>query len=181
MLKIKNKLSFFVILTILHCSSGYNLYSQDNRASLNSNIYATILTKKPEDLYSIEKLIDLNFGDIAVTSSSGSLTIDPNPQNNIPTSTGGVVPQGSSRTRAEFLVKGKQNQQFTISVNQSSIVLQNTQNSAYTLTVKLTNYSIGKFSNSGQANFYVGGTLIVGDNQPKGTYTGTFVVNLNNN
>lgn len=179
MLKIKNKLSFFVILTILHCSSGYNLYSQDNSASLNSNIYATILTKKPGDLYSIQKLIDLNFGVIAVTSSSGSFTI--NPQTNLSTSTGGVVPQPSLRTRAEFLVKGKQNQPFTISVNQSSIVLQNTQNSANTVTVNLTNYSIGKFSNSGQANFYVGGTLIVGDNQPKGTYTGTFVVNLNNN
>lgn len=179
MLKIKNKLSFFVILTILHCSSGYNLYSQDNIASLNSNIYATILTKKPGDLYSIQKLIDLNFGDIAVTSSSGSLTI--NPQNNSPTSTGGVVPQPSLRTRAEFLVKGKQNQPFTISVNQSSIVLQNTQNSANTVTVNLTNYSIGKFNNIGEANFYVGGTLNVGANQPKGTYTGTFVVNLNNN
>lgn len=179
MLKIKNKLSFFVILTILHCSSGYNLYSQDNRASLNSNIYATILTKKPEDLYSIQKLIDLNFGDIAVTSSSGSLTI--NPQTNVSTSAGGIVPQPSLRTRAEFLVKGKQNQPFTISVNQSSIVLQNTQNSANTVTVNLTNYSIGKFSNIGEANFYVGGTLNVGANQPKGAYTGTFVVNLNNN
>ena len=179
MLKIKNKLSFFVILTILHCSSGYNLYSQDNSASLNSNIYATILTKKPGDLYSIQKLIDLNFGDIAVTSSSGSLTI--NPQTNLSTSTGGVVPQPSLRTRAEFLVKGKQNQPFTISVNQSSIVLQNTQNSANTVTVNLTNYSIGYFSNIGEANFYVGGTLNVGANQPKGTYTGTFVVNLNNN
>lgn len=179
MLKIKNKLSFFVILTILHCSSGYNLYSQDNSASLNSNIYATILAKKPTDLYSIQKLIDLNFGDIAVTSSSGSLTI--NPQTNLSTSTGGVVPQPSLRTRAEFLVKGKQNQPFTISVNQSSIVLQNTQNSAYTLTVNLINYSIGYFSNVGEARFYVGGTLNVGANQPKGAYTGTFVVNLNNN
>ena len=179
MLKIKNKLSFFVILTILHCSSGYNLYSQDNSASLNSNIYATILTKKPGDLYSIQKLIDLNFGVIAVTSSSGSFTI--NPQTNVSTSTGGVVPQPSLRTRAEFLVKGKQNQPFTISVNQSSIVLQNTQNSAYTLTVNLTNYSIGYFSNVGEARFYVGGTLNVGANQPKGAYTGTFVVNLNNN
>jgi hypothetical protein len=179
MLKIKNKLSFFVILTILHCSSGYNLYSQDNSASLNSNIYATILAKKPTDLFSIQKLIDLNFGDIAITSSSGSLTI--NPQTNVSTSTGGVVPQPSLRTRAEFLVKGKQNQPFYISVNQSSVVLQNTQNSAYKLTVNLTNYSIGYFSNIGEANFYVGGTLIVGANQPKGTYTGTFVVNLNNN
>lgn len=179
MLKIKNKLSFFVILTILHCSSGYNLYSQDNRASLNSNIYATILTKKPGDLYSIQKLIDLNFGDIAVTSSSGSLTI--NPQTNVSTSAGGIVPQPSLRTRAEFLVKGKQNQPFTISVNQSSIVLQNTQNSANTVTVNLTNYSIGRFNNRGEANFYVGGTLKVDANQPKGTYTGTFVVNLNNN
>ncbi|WRQ32746.1 DUF4402 domain-containing protein [Bacteroidales bacterium MB20-C3-3] len=179
MLKIKNKLSFFVILTILHCSSGYNLYSQDNSASLNSNIYATILTKKPGDLYSIQKLIDLNFGVIAVTSSSGSFSI--NPQTNVSTSTGGVVPQPSLRTRAEFLVKGKQNQPFTISVNQSSIVLQNTQNSANTVTVNLTNFSIGYFSNVGEAHFYVGGTLNVDANQPKGTYTGTFVVNLNNN
>ena len=168
-----------MILTILHCSSGYNLYSQDNSASLNSNIYATILTKKPGDLYSIQKLIDLNFGVIAVTSSSGSFTI--NPQTNVSTSTGGVVPQPSLRTRAEFLVKGKQNQPFTISVNQSSIVLQNTQNSANTVTVNLTNFSIGYFSKAGEAHFYVGGTLNVDANQPKGTYTGTFVVNLNNN
>ena len=179
MLKLKNKFSLFLILVILLCSSGHNLYAQDNSASLNSNIYATILARKPGDLYSIQKLIDLNFGDIAVTSSSGSLTI--NPQTNVSTSTGGIVPQPSSKTRAEFLVKGKQNQPFTISVNQSSVVLQNTQNSAYNLTVNLTNYSIGYFSKVGEAHFYVGGTLNVAANQPKGTYTGTFVVNLNNN
>lgn len=167
-----------VFLTSLLLLSGFDLYSQD-QASFNSNVYAKVLTRKVGDAYSIEKIVDLNFGNIVSASTSGSLTI--NPQNNYTTNTGGVSPLPSIRTRAEFLVKGKANMYFTVSINTSTITLQNTMNSGQTLTLSLSNYTTGRFNSTGDGYLYIGGTLNIGANQPSGSYQGTFSVTLNNN
>ena len=168
----------YVFLTFLLLLSGFDLYSQD-RASFNSNVYAKVLTRKVGDAYSIEKILDLNFGNIVIASTSGTMTI--NPQDNFPSNTGGVSPLPSARTRAEFLVKGKANMYFSVSINTSSITLQNTGNSGQKLTLSLSNYTTGRFNNIGVAYLYVGGTLNIGANQPSGSYQGTFTVTLNNN
>ena len=173
------KLYFIVISSLLMWLNGIQLYAQDNSGSFNSNIYATIRPSSTKDPISIQKLIDLSFGEIAVTSSSGTLTI--NPQNNVSASAGGIILQPSLRTRAEFQLTGKQNQNFSISISQSSIVLQNIDFPGSSLNVTLTSYSVGRFNNTGSASLYVGGTLNIGANQPKGTYIATFVINVNNN
>lgn len=168
----------YVFLTFLLLLSGFDLYSQ-NQASFNSNVYAKVLTRKVGDAYSIEKILDLNFGNIVIASTSGTMTI--NPQNNFPSYTGGVSPLPSERTRAEFLVKGKANMYFSVSINTSSITLQNTGNSGQTLTLSLSNYTTGRFNSTGNGYLYIGGTLNIGANQPSGSYQGTFTVTLNNN
>jgi hypothetical protein len=168
----------YVFLTFLLLLSGFDLYSQD-RAFFYSNVYAKVLTRKVGDAYSIEKILDLNFGNIVIASTSGTMTI--NPQNNFPSYTGGVSPLPSERTRAEFLVKGKANMYFSVSINTSSITLQNTGNSGQTLTLSLSNYTTGRFNSTGNGYLYIGGTLDIGANQPSGSYQGTFTVTLNNN
>ena len=168
----------YVFLTFLLLLSGFDLYSQD-RAFFNSNVYAKVLTRKVGDAYSIEKILDLNFGNIVIASTSGTMTI--NPQNNFTSNTGGVSPLPSARTRAEFLVKGKANMYFSVSINTSSITLQNTGNSGQTLTLSLSNYTTGRFNSTGNGYLYIGGTLNIGANQPSGSYQGTFTVTLNNN
>ena len=168
----------YVFLTFLLLLSGFDLYSQ-NQASFNSNVYAKVLTRKVGDAYSIEKILDLNFGNIVIASTSGTMTI--NPQNNFTSNTGGVSPLPSERTRAEFLVKGKANMYFSVSINTSSITLQNTGNSGQTLTLSLSNCTTGRFNSTGNGYLYIGGTLNIGANQPSGSYQGTFTVTLNNN
>lgn len=175
----KKQYLYFFLTTLLLSTNCIMLFSQDNSASLNTNIYATIRPSSTKDPISIQKVLDLNFGDIAVTSLSGTLTI--NPQTNASTSTGGVVLQPSVRTRAEFQLTGKQNQNFSISINQSSIVLQNIDYPSSSLTLVLSSYSVNRFNSSGRASLYVGGTLNIGANQQFGTYQATFVINVNNN
>lgn len=174
----RKRYCILLVLASIFLLTGYDLYSQ-NLAIFNSNVYAKVLARKVGDAYSIEKISDLYFGNIVIASSSGTLTI--NPQNNSTTNTGGVTPLPSIRTRAEFLVKGKANMDFSISINTSSITLQNTGNSGQTITLSLTNYTTGRFNNIGDAYLYVGGTLNIGANQPSGSYQGTFTVTLNNN
>ena len=179
MLKLKNKYYFSLIVSLLILLNGTDLYSQDNSGSFNSNIYATIRPSSKKDPISVQKILDLTFGDIAVTSSAGTITI--NPQNNVISNTGGIVLQPSVRNRAEFQLTGKKNQNFSISINQSSIVLQNIDYPGSSLNLSLTSYTIGRFNSVGKASLYVGGTLNIGANQPKGTYQATFVINVNNN
>ena len=178
MLKLSNKYLLVIIFSILSLLNGYELYSQGE--SLNSNIYATLITRKPKDLYSIEKILDLQFGDIGVTATSGTVII--NPQSNSVTYSGGVVLLPSSPTRAKFLIKIKKTEPFSITYGQTTIQLQNTNNPSQTLSLTLSNsYTYGITNGSIQdINLYVGGTLDVKENQPKGSYVGTFVIKLNN-
>ncbi len=178
MLKLSNKYLLVIIFSILSLLNGYELYSQGE--SLNSNIYATLITRKPEDLYSIQKILDLQFGDIGVTATSGTVII--NPQSNSVTNSGGVVLLPSSPTRAQFLIKIKKTEPFSITYGQTTIQLQNTNNPSQTLSLTLSNsYTYGIIKGNIQdINLYVGGTLAVRANQPKGSYVGTFVIKLNN-
>lgn len=180
MLKLSNKYLLVIIFSILSLLNGYELYSQGE--SLNSNIYATIKPASNKDPISITWMADLNFGLISVTSTEGTVTIDPN-TTDPPSSSGGVILWNSPTiipTRAIFQLTGKQNQFFSITVNQSSIELQNIDYPGSSLTLRLSNNNLTRFNNRGIAFLYVGGTLNVDANQPKGTYTGTFVVNVNN-
>ena len=179
MLKLSNKYLLVIIFSILSLLNGYELYSQGE--SLNSNIYATLITRKPEDLYSIQKILDLQFGDIGVTATSGTVIINPQSIDNV-TYSGGVVLLPSYRTRAQFLIKIKKTEPFSITYGQTTIQLQNTNNPSQKLSLTLSNsYTYGITNGSIQdINLYVGGTLDVRANQPKGSYVGTFVIKLNN-
>jgi hypothetical protein len=127
---------------------------------------------------SVEKVEDLDFGYLAVTSA-GTAVI--NPDTNVMTTTGGVVALGGSRHAALFAG----------SSNRSSVVVNiKIPNQPITLTRVggTQTMTVSNFTLQGQSKrtiaaqssftFRVGGTLNVAAGQAEGVYTGTFDVTV---
>ncbi len=126
---------------------------------------------------SVVKLKDMDFGYVAVTTA-GTAVLEPNAD--VLTTTGGVVPVGGTPHSAEFAG----------SATTSSIVNIKVPNQPSTLTRVggIQTMTVSKFTLQGQNKrtiaaqtfftFRVGGTLNVAANQTEGTYVGTFAVTV---
>jgi hypothetical protein len=134
------------------------------------------------------KVSDLNFGQVAVGNSAGTVTVSPF---NVRTRTGGVAAAVGTSTPASFAGLGAVNQLVSIKISATSITLVR-QGGSQTMTAN--NFIIGSTptaplttaavqyriaSATGMFQFPVGATLNVGANQMPGKYTGTFSITLN--
>jgi hypothetical protein len=128
----------------------------------------------------------LDFGIIIPSNAQGFVTIA---ANGTVTSTNGIVTVPNTQSRAAFAGQGTFNQIVAISLGSNTIQLTgpganmrvdqfvvNSTPTAQTLSTVPRTFRIG--SPSGVFNFAIGGRLRVGANQRRGTYTGTFRVNL---
>jgi len=129
----------------------------------------------------------LNFGHVTPTAGGGSVTVS---TGNARTVNGGVQ-VASSFTRATFKLQGAPNRSYSIHTPESQLFVSSEASSDPVLTNSLTvqNFTtfsvtrgaggaIGKLSNSGQDDLYLGGTLIVPENAVPGIYSGLVPVTV---
>lgn len=132
---------------------------------------------------------DLKFGKIIPSSTSaGTVRLQ---SNGTRTATGGIVLIGNDHQPAEFAGRGSQNQIVDIAIGANTIFLSgpgpdmavNQFQIGSTPTTFLTTaprfFRIG--SPTGIFRFPVGGVLAVAQDQPAGTYSGTWTITLNYN
>ena len=130
---------------------------------------------------SITNTVGLGFGKFA-TSSAGTVTIAPN---GLRSTSGGVILVPSDfGTTAQFVVSGRSNQTFAISLPENDVVyLINGPNRMPVNSFRSSLHSedTGTLSAGGTQTFFVGATLDVGSSQASGSYTGFFDVITNYN
>ncbi len=122
----------------------------------------------------INKIADLDFGDIAAgTSSTGTVVVAANGNR---TSTGGVsLINSGTHTAANFSITGHPNASISIILPASAII--NSGSNSMLIDNFISNVGSSTVLNSlGQSSIDVGATLSVDVNQPYGLYTGTFDV-----
>jgi len=146
------------------------------QVSASANASVTLITP-----IAITKTVDMNFGNVAVGTSPGTVVLAPAGTR---TATGGVtlpVTTGTV-TAASFTVTGAANYTFSISLPASSITLKSGANSLTVSTFLSTPTPTGTLT-GGTATLNVGATLNVPANQAAGVYTTDtpFTVTVNYN
>jgi hypothetical protein len=126
---------------------------------------------------SIVKKADLDFGELAVTTA-GTAVVDP--ISGAVTTTGTIVPVGTSAHPATFTATGSKNSVVNIRIPSAAVTLTRVGGGG---TMTVSNWTLDgktnrKFPLNSAFDFNVGGTLNVGANQPDGTYAGTFTVTV---
>lgn len=168
----KKLTAIFVVLFAVTFSS--NVFAQASSDVATADASARIIT--PIDITKVDNLV---FGNIAASSSTGTVVIAPD-ATGTRTSAGGVTPSViGSYGSAEFTVTGEANSTYTISVP-SSVTISDGNSHSMTVNNFLTNEAdlIGTFSPSGSQTIYVGATLNVGASQATGNYTGSYAVTV---
>ena len=119
----------------------------------------------------------LSFGTIATSDGSGTVTISPSGTR---TTTGGVIPINTDQGQAGvFDVTGDPTAPaFAVNVSPSATLSNGS--ATMGLDAFVTNPPIGMNGTlaNGRATLYVGGTLHVEANQPRGAYTGHYTVTV---
>ena len=150
---------------VLFIVASTNLNAQ---ASASATATATIISP-----ISIVKNVDMNFGNIAVsTLAGGTVTLDPSAAGTrTPNGGGGVSLPAITGTvaAAQFTVSGQGSSTYDISLPVSA-TLSNAGNNmvADNFTSSI---ATGSLNVSGTESFYVGADLNVGASQPPGVYT----------
>jgi hypothetical protein len=141
---------------------------------------------------SVAKTSDMDFGSIMQANTGGTVVLTP--QNTATcTATGGLIRTGTCKA-ASFSIYGKKNKRVFIRENNGGQI---TLNGPAGATMQLTNLAVGVFgmsskqgatgwdfgswrvdTNSGIAEFYVGGTLNVAAAQTPGVYNGTLLIQV---
>lgn len=166
-----NKILFFI--SILFLSFSVHSFGQ---VSATATASATIITP-----IAISKTVDMNFGNIAVSGTGGTVVLAPAGTR---TSTGGVTLPVVAGTvaAASFTVTGLSTYTFSISLPSSPITITSGSNTMTVGTFTSNPATTGTLT-GGTATVNVGATLNVGASQAAGTYTsGTpFTVTVNYN
>lgn len=163
-----------IILTgvILMSIASLSVKAQDNATAQSS---ATIVTT-----IDISKDVDLNFGNLAVTTDAGTVKLEASDAATR-TNTGGVTLPVISGTvsAAKFNVLGENNYTYAITLPASSFTLTGA-GDPMTIDEFTTNKDDNKstLSASGTDSFFVGATIHVNANQAPGTYTNTTGLNV---
>ncbi len=141
-------------------------------AGTNASGRATVLKS-----LSVLKQADLDFGKL-VAAGAGTAVIDP--VSGAVTTTGAVVPMGTSAHRALFTATGSRNSVVLIKLPKNPVTLTRV---GGTETMTVSNWTLDgspnrKFPLGRAFNFGIGGTLNVAAGQADGTYAGTFTVTV---
>ena len=141
----------------------------------------------------IVKLTDMSFGTIAGVGTAGTVVL-PAQSPATCTTTGGLIHSGACQS-ASFAIRGKHNQHVRIRDAGNSGIVTLTGPGGATMTMDTMTTRVNgmivngngqgwKFGNylitdpSGNANFWVGGTLHVAATQAAGLYTGTLTIQI---
>ena len=157
-------------IKILACAIVVSLTMNYSYAQATASATATATIVTP---ISITKNIDMNFGNISVNSSGGTVILAPNGTR---TNTGGVTLPiiTGTVTAAQFTVSGQGNYTYDITLPSSSVVLSSGANSmnanSFTCSISTTAGSLSSGS-PGTQTFNVGATLTINANQAAGSYT----------
>jgi len=149
-----------------------NVFAQATSSTASATASAKIMIP-----IAIAKNIDLSFGNIASSTSTGTVVIAPD-ASGTRTYTGGVTPSViGAYTSAKYTVTGEGSSTYTIALP-SSITINSGSNSM-TVNNFTSNESdgIGTLS-SGSQIIYVGATLNVAASQATGTYSGSYDVTV---
>ena len=181
--RLKRKISvkhFFILLL-----TGFLPFQSNAQVTISSSAAATIVT-----VIAITKNYNLDFGNLAVTTTAGTCVLAPIAGNNpTRTVTGGVtLPAFHGTPRAaEFVVTGVPTQIFTINIPAADLTITSGSNTmivrTYTtdMTVVTAGTSWTGTLGATGTTFHVGATVIVSANQPAGLYQNTtgFPVTVN--
>jgi hypothetical protein len=168
----KNRISTLLVLAVVMIAFSTDAFGQNATATATATIVSPI---------AITKDVDMNFGNVAVNTSAGTVILAPDGTRS---STGGVTLPATTGTvaAASFTVTGTSG--YTFSITLPSVATTVTSGSD-NMTVDTFTSSLGATSTltGGTATLEVGATLNVTGSQAPGTYvSGTpFTVTVNYN
>jgi hypothetical protein len=174
--KMKQITKFFALAFVMIAFSA-SLFAQTNVATATAT--ATIVTP-----VTITNNGDLNFGNVVASVGGGTVTITPAGARSAVGVTLPAVP--GTVTPAHFNVTGTANFTYTIAITGTPVTVTSGANTmtvnAFTST-PVAGVGTGLLDGTGAQTIDVGATLVVGANQPAGTYvSGTpFTVTVNYN
>ncbi len=169
----KTTLKIFTLTAILFGFATIS-YAQESASVSDASVGANIITA-----ISLAKDVPLHFGDIIAQTQGFDVLLTPA---NVRTTGGAALPTftGSNpHTAGTFNVEGEANASYQITFPTSTTI--NGPSSA-TMTVKT--FTSNKPNNKstlngdGEDDFSVGATLVVGNNQTPGSYSGTYTVTV---
>jgi len=159
-----------------------DLFAQTNVASVNARagvVHAITITKTT----------DLNFGNLSVGSTGGTVVYDPNTLSRTASAGSSItLPSVTGNpTLATFTVSGESLYSFIVTLPSTTLTLDDGLSHTMTVNSFTSNLSssgsIGTLNSSGTATLTVGATLNVNANQYVGTYNSTipFTILVNYN
>ena len=155
-------------------------FSMLSFAQVSATAQATATIIKP---ITISKTIDMNFGNVSVSSVGGTIILAPNSTRSI---TGGVTLPNfnvGTVTAASFKVTGANNYTYSITVPSTPTVVKHSTDQMSIDTFISDPSLIGTIQSNGEQVINVGATLTVVANQPAGVYISDtpFTVTVNYN
>jgi hypothetical protein len=157
------KISFLLTTVVLVAISAIS-YGQQT-ASATASASATIITP-----ISISKTVDLNFGNVAVGGTSGTVAIT---AAGVRSATGGVTlpATAGSPAAASFTVTGQGSYTYAITLPSTATTIDDGLSHTMTVGTFVSNPGTTGTLSSGTQTLTVGATLNVGANQTPGVYT----------
>jgi hypothetical protein len=153
------------------------IFSSSGQVSANANVTATIVTP-----ITITKILDINFGNIAIGALAGTVTINPSSVRSL---TGGITLPTITGTfnAAKFEITGENNYGYSITLPSTDTIVDD--GAGHSMIVNNWTSSptpVGLLS-SGKQDLFIGATINVLANQPAGTYTSNipFTITVNYN
>ena len=142
------------------------------QATATASASATIITP-----ISITKTIDLNFGNVAVSATTGG-TVILDPTGSRTTGGGGVTLPATTGTvaAASFDVAGAASFTYAITLPTSTVTISSGSNSMNVTTFTSLPSATGTLSSGGTQTLTVGATLAVAAGQAPGSYTNTTAI-----
>ena len=169
------KITILAATIALVSIAGTTFAQQTSSATASAS--ATVITP-----ISISKTVDMNFGNVAVGSSLGTVVLA---TAGTRTSTGGVsLPATTgSPTAASFTVTGQGNYTYAITLPSTALTITDGASHNMTVTTFTSNPGSTGTLSSGTQTLLVGATLNVGASQATGAYTSAtpFTVTVNYN
>jgi len=163
----KTKILTLAIVTLGFTATSFAQTSYNPKVSATATATATIITP-----ISIEKKVDLNFGNIVANSTGGTVTIA---TDNTPKYNKVAAPSiPGTRSAASFEVKGFAGVTYSIELPKTITLTKDGGKETMTVDNFVSNPSgTGSLSASGSQTVNVGATLNVAANQVAGTYKNT--------
>lgn len=167
----KKRFKFLALATVMFAFTAGAFAQVSATAAASATIVSPI---------AIARATDMNFGNVAVSTSGGTVVLTPALAANR-TTTGGVTLPATTGTvtAAAFNVTGTPSYTYTIALSPATITITNPASNTMTVTGLTSNpASTGTLDAGGAQTIYVGGTLNVSGGQATGTYTNATAVTV---